>query len=208
MKTSFINFEDCQSGSCMDEFVARLFNFKTGGTYVDIGSQHSYYHNNTYYLNHRLKWRGISVEIEDQWNASYNERPDHKHINADALKVDYNKEFKNFNMPDVIDFLSIDIDNESAEFLNLVLPYHYRFKVIGIEHDAYLYGDKYRSQQRYMLKHYGYDLTCADVFVRSPILDSAPFEDWYLDTEHFSYEAINKLKVHGAYGDDIVNKLK
>src|SRR5208283_4140001 len=93
-RMNFINFPDCHSGSRLDEFCARLFNFKTGGTYVDIGSAHSKFHNNSHYLDSKLGWRGLCVELDSQYNSTYEDRKNCTYINGDALTVDYVKTFQ------------------------------------------------------------------------------------------------------------------
>jgi hypothetical protein len=207
MKKSFSNFLNCHSGSRLDEFCARLFNFKRNGTYVDIGSAHSRDHNNSNYLDLRLGWRGLCVERESRYNDSYIDRLNCTYINGDALTIDYADVLAKMAMPPSIDYLSVDIDTSDLEVAKILLNLNYRFKVIGIEHDAYQHGDKYRSPQREFFLSKGYVLACADIFVRHPDIMDCPFEDWYLDPQHFSNDVIEKVKSSSCYSEDVIVKL-
>lgn len=207
MKKHFSNLPNRHSGSCLDEFCARLFNFKREGTYVDIGSAHSRDHNNSYFLDTQLGWRGLCVELESRYNDSYVDRKGCTYINGDATKIDYAAVFASMAMPSSIDYLSLDVDVLDFEVAK-ILPYDlYRFKVIGIEHDAYQHGDKYRIPQRELLLSKGYVLACADMFVRHPDFENCPFEDWYLDPQYFSGDVIEKVRSSSCYPDDVVSKL-
>lgn len=209
MKRSFTNFPNCHSGSRLDEFCARLFNFKRDGTYVDIGSAHSMFHNNSHYLSSQLNWRGLCVELDDQYNDTYKgtDRSGCFYVNGDARRIDYINVFANMKMPFSIDYLSLDVDTLDLDMIKILPLDTYRFKIIGIEHDAYLHGDKYRVPQRELLQSKGYILTCADIFVRHPDIVDSPFEDWYLDSQHFSLDVIEKVKSESCYPEDVVMKL-
>lgn len=207
MKRSFTNFPGCHSGSRLDEFCARLFAFKRAGTYVDIGSAHSKFHNNSHYLDTQLGWRGLCVELDSQYNDSYIDRQNCVYLNADATRVDYASMFAKIGMPASIDYLSLDVDVLDFEVAKLLMNTGYRFKVVGIEHDAYQHGDTERAPQRELFKQHGYELACADIFVRHPDFDACPFEDWYLDPQHFPADLISGVKSSSCYPEDVIVKL-
>jgi hypothetical protein len=207
MKRSFTNYKDCHSGSRLDEFCARLFDFKPNGTYVDIGSAHSRDHNNSNFLDLRLGWRGLCVEQESRYNESYSDRKNCTYINDNALTVNYADVFAELNMPSSIDYLSLDVDVLDLDVAKILLATNYRFKVVGIEHDAYQYGDKYRTPQRELFLSKGYVLACADIYVRHPDIVDCPFEDWWLDSEYFNQNVIDKVKSESCYSEDVIVKL-
>jgi len=207
MVRSFTNFTNCHSGSRLDEFAARLLNFKREGTYVDIGSAHSMFHNNSHYLDIHLDWRGICVEMDSAWNETYQERKHCTYLNEDATKIDYKQLFVDQNFPQSIDYLSLDVDVLDLEVAK-ILPFNdFRFKIIGIEHDYYLHGDLYRAPQRELLLGAGFALVCKDIFVRNPSFEECSFEDWYLDPTYFGTDIIDKLTTNGCYPEDIIDKL-
>lgn len=92
-----------------------------------------------------------------------------------------------------------------------ILPFDdYHFKVITIEHDGYLYDDKYRGQQRNILESHGYMLLCANVHVEQPGYEGkiCPFEDWWIYPSEFNQELIDKIKSEDEYPSQIIAKFK
>jgi len=207
MKRSFTNYPDCHSGSRLDEFVARLFDFKKTGTYVDIGSAHSKFHNNSHYLDTQLNWNGICVEMDSKWNDTYSDRINCTYLNQDATTVDYKQVFTDKGFSNAIDYLSLDVDVLDLEVIKMLPLNDFRFKVIGIEHDFYQCGDVYRAPQREYLSSVGYTRVCSDVFVRHPDFINCSFEDWYVDPYFFSNDLINQLTSSECYPEDIIDKL-
>ena len=190
-----------QASAYQDRFVANLLKFKRDGFYLDIGSCHAESCNNTYCFE-GLGWKGICIEMDSAHNESYTKRTC-KYINADATKIDYSKLLE--NAPKMIDYLSLDIDALSTTVLEMIPFNDYSFKVITIEHDFYINGDKYRSRQRKILKENGYILLCADVLV--PLShDTKPnwsFEDWWI---HKDTPIQENILCQGLYPKEIISK--
>jgi len=198
------------SDAKQDEFVANILNFKKNGYCVDIGSCHSVYSNNTFAFQ-ELDWESLSVEIESSYNDSYSStRKLGTHLNENALKVNYSEVLKENEFPKNIDYMSIDIDTLSIEVLKLIPFSEYTFKVITIEHDGYLYGDKYREPQRKFLEENGYFLLCSNVYVEQSGYygKECPFEDWWIRPEEFDTELIEKIKCDSLLPSQIIEKFK
>lgn len=198
-----------QADAKQDQFAANMVGFKKNGFYLDIGSCHSMISNNTFFFE-SLDWKGICVEINSEFNESYNNRKDCTYLNQDATQIDYNSLFEKNNFPKVIDYLSLDVDTLSLTVLDKLPLDKYRFRVITIEHDAYLYGDEYRGKQREMLEQNGYLLICSNVFVQQHgwTRPNCDFEDWWIDPNEFSQELIEMIKSESEYPSDIINKFK
>lgn len=196
-----------QSDARQDQFVANMLKFKKNGHYIDIGSCHSVYSNNTFYFQ-SLDWKGICVEIESGYNNSYENRKDCIYLNDDATKIDYRKLFIENNFPKFIDYLSLDIDQSSIDVLRILPLDEFRFRVITIEHDAYHLGDFYRNQQREILEQNGYFLVCSNVYVQQNgwTKENCAFEDWWVDPTEFNIDLINKVKSESIYPSEIINK--
>jgi len=194
------------SDAKQDQFATNILDFKKNGYCVDIGSCHSIISNNTYYFQ-SLNWKSITVEIQSIYNESYASRRNGIHLNANALEVDYKKIFEDYKFPKNIDYLSLDIDALSIDVLKILPLDNYRFKVITLEHDGYLYGDKYRSEQRSILSSYGYLLLCSNVYVEQPGYEGKeyPFEDWWIDPSEFDQELIEKIKCHNKFPSEIIS---
>ena len=169
-----------QAQALQDRFVAKIFNFKTDGFYLDIGACDAVSTNNSYAFEW-LNWKGICIEMDPEHAASFIKRRC-TFIGGDATKLDYTAIFEKSNMPEFIDYLSLDVDAASTEVLKLLPLDKYQFGVITVEHDAYIHGGIYRDAQREILTKAGYVLYCPDVLV--PIQDDTKpdcsFEDWWL----------------------------
>lgn len=194
-----------------DDFVLSLLNHKRGGYFLDVGSAHASHCNNTYYLEN-FDWNGICIEFDSKYNSSYSGRKC-KYLNEDATKISYSNLLIENNFPKEIEYLSLDIDELSYNVLQ-ILPFdEYKFKVITIEHDFYLHGGLYRDKQREILLKNGYMLLCEDVLVEQsgsnpPKTTVEPFEDWWIKSEFFTNELIERVKCKKEYPSDIIKKFK
>ena len=206
-KNTEVTMTQFYSDAKQDEFVANILNFKKDGYCVDIGSCHSIISNNSYYFQNN-NWTSISVEIESLYNESYSSRKNGVHLNENALAVDYKKQFEEYEFPKIIDYLSLDVDTLSLDVLKFLPLDEYRFKVITIEHDGYLYGDKYREPQRSILNSHGYLLLCSNVCVEQPGYEGKefPFEDWWIDPSEFDSNLIEKIKCDSTLPSVIISK--
>lgn len=195
------------SDAKQDQFAANILKFKRDGYCVDIGSCHSVISNNTYYFQ-GLDWTSISIEIERGYNESYSTRTNGVHLNKNAIEVNYKETFEEYEFPKSIDYLSLDVDTISLDVLRILPLDEYRFKVITIEHDGYLYGDKYREQQRNLLNSYGYLLLCSNVYVEQSGYEGkeCPFEDWWIDPSEFDSHLIEKIKCDSTLPSVIISK--
>jgi hypothetical protein len=195
------------SDAKQDQFAANILKFKRDGYCLDIGSCHSVISNNTYYFQ-GLNWTSISIEIERGYNESYSTRTNGVHLNKNAIEVNYKETFEEYEFPKSIDYLSLDVDTISLDVLRILPLDEYRFKVITIEHDGYLYGDKYREQQRNLLNSYGYLLLCSNVYVEQPGYEGKeyPFEDWWIDPSEFDSDLIEKIKCDSTLPSVIISK--
>ena len=138
------------------------------------------------------------------------------------MKIDYKKAFAENDFPNTIDYLSLDVDTASLSVLK-ILPFdEYRFKAITIEHDAYLYGDEYRAEQREVLNGHGYRMVCSNIIVPSPghqgydgfdefdseLLDSCPFEDWWVHPQEFDSELLDFIQSDMDHPGKVIQTIK
>ena len=128
--------------------------------------------------------------------------------------MNYKKAFVENDFPNTIDYLSLDVDTASLSVLK-ILPFdEYRFKAITIEHDAYLYGDEYRAEQREVLNGHGYRMVCSNILVPSPGhqgydgFTPCPFEDWWVHPDEFDSELLDSIQSDMAHPGSVIQKLK
>ena len=145
-----------------DRFVIETLKYKRDATFLDIGCAAPMRLSNTYTLEKFFNWSGIGIDIldvsEDQITWS-NDRPKTKHVVADALAIDYLKLLQEANMPNTIDYLSLDLEPPSLTLECLFkIPFdQYKFNVITFETDEYREGGEERVKvSRDYLKSKGY----------------------------------------------------
>jgi hypothetical protein len=135
-----------------DIIADKFLKSKTDGFFVDIGASYYQQNNNTYFLEKERNYRGIAVEMNLDFASPWAEhRPNTVMYNEDATKVDYAKVLAVNNAPDFIDFLSVDIDPNTAtwESLQKVMDTKYTFGVIAFEVD---YGGDLNNPERFSVR--------------------------------------------------------
>jgi hypothetical protein len=158
-----------------------LFNCKKGGTYLEIGAQHSVLGSNTYLLETDFNWTGVSVEWDTHLAGIFNSTRQNKCVCQDATTIDYNELIEsNINIfkNQPIDFLQLDIEpsaNTFKVFQKIDFNKH-TFSFITYEHDTYDKDNEERKASRKLLEEYGYTRFFSDV-----CHSGIRFEDWYVN---------------------------
>jgi len=127
-----------------DEFVytaaQKYMNLEKEGTFLDIGCHHYEHINNTYFLEKTHNWRGVGVDIDNQWEQEWKDRRKNSiFIAGDATKIDYGEILKACNMPKRIDYLSIDLEPPplTLQALYRLFESDYIFNIVTYETDYY-----------------------------------------------------------------------
>ena len=77
-----------------DQFIINVLKGKRNGYFLEIGSNHPSYINNTYKLEKEYDWKGIMIDYKDTYLDLYkSERPNSVHVIQDAREIDYKKLF-------------------------------------------------------------------------------------------------------------------
>tara|TARA_R100000231_G_scaffold134654_1_gene108421 strand:- start:741 stop:1409 length:669 start_codon:yes stop_codon:yes gene_type:complete len=175
---------------CQDLFPYLLTNGKKNGFYVDFGCRDPFKTNNTWFLEEKLDWAGISIDIVD-YSKIWQQRKS-QFIQADALHINIKKLFENYKVPKVVDYLTHDLEGNGDRYRGLInIPFDdYDFKIITLEHDAYRgFSKTEREPQRRFLNSKGYFLVCSNV--KSHAGDSQ--EDWWVNPKYISREVYGKF---------------
>lgn len=188
------------SSAHQDKFVYNILNKNNNGYFIDIGSNEPIIGNNSYFLE-SVGWNGICIEVE---KLNYSSRKCN-YINFNAVELSYKYLFLEHKVPKIIDYLSLDIDENTTDCLEKMPLDRYQFKVITIEHDSYRFGTVPRDVQRKILQNAGYYLLCQDLTC-PPLFNTQYFEDWwinpkFIDTNHTKY-----LKCQGCTTESVVEK--
>ena len=163
------------SQSQQDLYVLEKLNDKQNGYYVEIGAGDPVDISNSYVLEKYKNWKGISVDISDNFVEKWTSNRSNKLIINDASKMDFKICFKENNTPFIVDYLSLDIEEFSLPCLQKLPFDEYKFRVITIEHNEYLYGSDIKNKMREILTSHGYVLDRADVKYNDLI-----YEDWWI----------------------------
>lgn len=145
-----------------DGIVLGLLKHKLNGTFIDIGCAEPIRFSNSYVMEKYFNWSGIGVDIlnANDVTGNWSElRPKTNHIISDALALDYKDVFEKNNLPEIIDYLSLDLEPPELTLECLFkIPFDsYKFRVITFETDEYRpNGEERRDVSRNFLKNHGY----------------------------------------------------
>lgn len=122
-----------------DKIALHLLDHKREGTFLDIGCHLPMVTNNTTCMELDYGWSGIAMDIDCFYQEWATQRPRTKFICGDAMTVDWEALLQEHGMPNVIDFLSMDLEPPTLTWEAMKrFPFDkYRFNVIAYEHDGY-----------------------------------------------------------------------
>lgn len=186
------NVSQNYSEAYQDMFVLGIYNGKKNGSYVEIGSGHPTYGNNTYLLEKEFGWQGVSLDISEEFVKLHNEQRSHTCLLKDATTINYDRFLKGLDFSDTIDYLQIDVDPAEISYkVLLAMPFDtIKFGVITFEHDYYSDPKSgVREKARKYLESYGYQLVVDNI---SPD-DNRPYEDWFVHPLVISSDIIQKI---------------
>jgi hypothetical protein len=179
-----------------DEFVLKILKEKRDGYFIELGSSGPIVMNNTYLLETAYNWKGIMVDIKDDFLLDYkNHRPNSIHIINDASQIDYMNLFETHHVPLEIDYLQIDLEVgddstiKTLEKLDAEIFDNYKFATVTFEHDTYAVPEwDTRIRSRNIFKNRGYVCVFEDINI-----DNKPFEDWYVHPDLVDMNYVNRL---------------
>lgn len=188
-----------------DLFVIEMHAEKQNGCYVEIGAQDPIRFNNTFRLEKGLGWKGLSIELRDDYAFFFNKVRKNRCFQCDATKVEYADLFNQAGFPSDIDYLQIDIDPAEASMrvLKLMPLERYRFGVITFEHDSYAEGQEIAIESRELLARAGYRPVALDV-----CYEGLSFEDWWIHPDVVRPREIFDGRLNGLNFSDVVTELR
>tara|TARA_B110000459_G_scaffold197527_1_gene241115 strand:+ start:2387 stop:3631 length:1245 start_codon:yes stop_codon:yes gene_type:complete len=178
-----------------DMFVLSLLNGKKNGTFIEVGSGHPKLFNNTYLLEDKFDWRGISLDISERMCAQHSRERKSSIVLADANKINFSELFKQHCLESKIDFLRINADAASLNTLQGIPFNEYEFSTIQIQHNACWWGDELKNKTRKILSEIGYVLMVPDVAVD----ENNAYEDWWVHPGFVKKEMATKKGANFAW---------
>ena len=156
-----------------DIFALVVNDAKRDGTFLEIGGGQPFIGNNTWLLEKKYNWSGVSVELDSELAAMWvDERPNTVFIHGDALEVPYH----DLDLPKTVDYLSLDLEppEVTLEALKKIPFDKITFKCVTYEHDMYRQWDGCIDHRDIFSEH-GYDLVGFQIH-NGPCC----MEDWYI----------------------------
>lgn len=175
-----------------DLFILSVLDGKKNGSFLEIGGAKPYLGNNTYLLEKEYGWKGVSLELNEEFVNEYKAARPTTVYCKDALQTDYDELISTHFDSDVIDYLQLDIEPARNTYeCMLKIPFDkYKFRVITYEHDYYADVTRtYREKSREFLRSKGYLLVANDL---SPD-GICNFEDWWVHPDYVSKSLIDKM---------------
>lgn len=167
-----------------DLFAITTLNNKKNGTFLDFGCRGPIDINNTYLLEKKYSFSGLSFDIDnieiDKWK--YVDRNYENAICCDLLTLNIEDTLNRFYISPIIDYFSFDLEPPllTLEVLKKFPFDKYKFRVVTFEHDFYRGFDTVNPSREIFLK-YGYrkiKKTHMDIFDNEKTIYLA--EDWWI----------------------------
>jgi len=188
-----------------DLFALSCLNGKTNGIYLELGCETPTIINNTYLLEDKFSWKGVSVDINPIQHPkdplSWEQRNSIL-LKEDCRLLDFDK-IINLVDSNHFDYLSLDLEPAltTLECLSNIPFDKVSFSVITYEHDAYSRGDFCKQESRKIMNKHGYKSICTDVIWHGNV-----FEDWYFNPKDVSYDRIQGLQSDNKEWTEILFK--
>ena len=159
------------------------------GTYLEVGAYLPVKNSNTYLLESKYNWRGISIEMDinhkDAWLN--NKERKNKIYFEDALSFKYKERLIENNLPLHINYLSCDIDPTFNTYnaLKMIINEGISFDFISFEHDEYLRknctndNNDYHALAINFLKKNNYKIGIDNVYPKNK--PEKLFETWFIN---------------------------
>ena len=204
-----------------DKFVLNINKFKKDGYFLEFGSQEPINANNTYLLESEYGWKGLMFEWEEKYAPLYekNRGEDTTYIIGDAVGHDYSELFAKLEVPEIVDYLQIDLEPGMLTPLDLLKKLNeqvmdkHKFATITFEHDIYC-GEqnskhnvgsewngwrpydcenfhKVRDESRKIFEERGYVCVFSDVNDNDNY--NLPFEDWWVHPDLVDMDYVNEV---------------
>jgi hypothetical protein len=176
-----------------DMFILSMLNGKRNGSFLEVGAAIPVKRNNTYLLEKDFGWKGVAVELREDFAMAYKaERPNIEVYQDDAIKLNYKEVLKQNYDSNIIDYLQLDIEpaRKTLECLYQIPFDQYKFRVITFEHDHYVDVTKnVRDASRKYLKEKGYVMVASDLSADG----KSTFEDWWVHPELVDSDIIDVM---------------
>lgn len=197
-KFKFDGIEDIEtnySRHFQDMFVLSLLNGKRNGNFIEIGSGHPTLFNNTYLLESKFGWKGISLDWSERMCAIFSRTRQSNIVLANAATTDYSELFRQNCIENHVDYLRINADGGSLGALQNVPFHEHEFSIIQFQHNECWWGSELKNQSREILQNTGYKLLVPNVAINN----TDAYEDWWVHPGFVKKNMKSDSKVNFAW---------
>ena len=159
-----------------DMFVLAAMNGKRNGYYIEFGAGLPFEASNTALLEQKFDWKGLSFDKCPTMCSAFARERKNPVMNVDVTEEDVKSIFAKNMVPDWVDYLQIDCDDDSIKVLSKVPFEDYQFGIIHYEHDRYRVGDSPKYAAKKFLESKGYVLIVNNIAVD----EKNAYEDWWM----------------------------
>lgn len=194
---------ETHSQAGQDLWVLETLKNKKNGFFLDIGAYDGLKYSNSYLLEKNFNWNGLMVEAHPcNYNSLKNNRKSimapyaisdtnetllfenecgtgSKITDANGITVEaitFEKLFEIYDVPEIIDYMSLDIEGYEYKALTKFPFSKYKCRTITVEHNLYLGDSENKKKINEILINNGYTL-----IVENVKHEGFPFEDWYVN---------------------------
>jgi len=159
-----------------DMFVLAVLNGKKNGYYLEFGSGLPFEASNTALLEQEFEWKGLSFDKCSNMCSTFANERKNTVMNIDVTQENLRDVFEKNMVPDWVDYLQIDCDDDSIKVLSKIPFEEYQFGVIHYEHDKYRLGDGGKQAAKKFLETKDYVLIANNIAVD----ETNAYEDWWV----------------------------
>lgn len=189
----FLKKDNSYSQSGQDQFAYNISG--SNGLYLEIGAHDPVINSNTFNLEVKCRWSGLSIEYDISFKKSWDNCKERVNnvIWDDAFKLDYSLLVKQKKLPNKLNYLSCDIEpaENTYRILKKVIDSNLSFDFISFEHDKYNIGDKYEKLAIEYLNNNNYKIAVNDVYSRNK--KYKVYETWFVHND-INFKEINYLE--------------
>ena len=161
----------------------------SNGTYLEVGAYLPVKNSNTYLLESKYNWKGISIELDINHKDAWLNDKVRKNIIyfEDALSFKYKEKLIENNLPLHINYLSCDIDPTCNTYsaLKKIIEEGISFDFISFEHDEYFRENCTNDTNDYhalaidFLKKNNYKIAIDNIYPKNK--PEKLFETWFIN---------------------------
>jgi hypothetical protein len=207
-----IKDETYHSQAWQDQFVDLLLmsddgQLKKTGYFVDVGAGTQQEIDSNSIVFERRGWQGIAIDSDPTRLVDRSCICETCFIGDGSNNtVTLSKVLNKNNAPNIIDYLSVDIEGYDLMAVQSLVDNGYTFKVLTIEHNLYCQGSTFKDNIFNYLSSMGYIRIVDNVGDHADIDNLHRryfFEDWYIDPRVIDYkQSISRLKTrHQIWGN-------